>query len=88
MYLVGFITKKFVTMHSHMNVKKNYADILIVLQVLIFGESIVRWMVVMLWDQCTCEAAVPADSDLELKANLSVWGVEASSGEEPQQGRI
>jgi len=35
--------------------------------------------------QCTCEAAVPAESFLELKANLSVWGVGgASSGKGPQ----
>jgi hypothetical protein len=34
--------------------------------------------------QCAFEAAVRADSVLELKANLSVWGVGASSGQEPQ----
>jgi len=34
--------------------------------------------------QCTYKAAVLADSVLELKANLSVWGLGASSGMEPQ----
>lgn len=34
--------------------------------------------------QCTCEAAVPVDSFLELKPNSSVWGVVVSSRKEPQ----
>ena len=37
---------------------------------------------------CTCKAAVLANSIPELKANLSVLGLGASSGKEPQSHEI